>query len=47
MAWAGGALQGMGDRYDRVGKLNSLDMELRKLCNHPVLVDGAEELIAE
>ena len=42
-----GALQGKGDRYDRVGKLNNLDMELRKLCNHPVLVDGAEDLIAD
>ena len=41
------ALQGTSgiDKYAQTGNINNLGMELRKLCNHPMLVDGVEEMI--
>eukprot|EP01047_Picozoa_sp_COSAG01_P029324 COSAG01_NODE_2007_length_8663_cov_13.801378_3_plen_1886_part_00 len=43
------ALQGTAgiDKYAQTGSVNNLGMELRKLCNHPMLVEGVEEMIAE
>ena len=40
-----GALTGKGDRYQKMGSMVNLGMELRKLCNHPLLIEGAEENI--
>ena len=38
-----GALTGKGDRYQKMGSMTNLGMELRKLCNHPLLIEGAED----
>lgn len=38
-----GALTGKGDRYQKMGSITNLGMELRKLCNHPLLIENAEQ----
>ena len=35
------------DRYEKVGNMQNLAMELRKLCNHPTLIKDVEALWTE